>query len=58
MADKDKKPFFKFNGPNFNNWKFRMEEKELTKYIEEDLEIITLHATDREYRAHMKKDIP
>lgn len=33
-----------------------LEEKELSEYIEEDLEIITLHATDREYRAHIRKE--
>lgn len=33
-----------------------LEEKELSEYIEEDLEVITLHATDREYRAHVRKE--
>lgn len=33
-----------------------LEEKQLSEYVEEDLEVITLHATDREYRAHLKKE--
>lgn len=60
MAEKDKKPHFKFDGSNYNNWKFRMnlllEKEGLSEYVEEDLEEITLHATDREYRKHIKKD--
>lgn len=60
MAEEDKKHLFRFDGNNFNNWKYRMsmllEEKELEEYIEEDLEIITLEATDREYRKHIKNE--
>lgn len=61
MAAKEEKvKDFQFNGTNYNNWKFRMhallEAKNLKEYIEEDLEIITLHENDRDYRKHLKKE--
>lgn len=55
-----KSKHFEFDGTNFNTWKFRMnsilEQKGLEDYVTEDLEIITLHANDREYRKIIKEE--
>lgn len=60
MTSKDSKPYFQFNGTNFNDWKFRMtallDDHNFSEYITEDLEVITLHSSDREYRKHMKME--
>lgn len=60
MSEEKSKTHFQFNGNNYNNWKYRMdillEEKELIEYVEEDFEIITLHATDKEHKKHAKKE--
>lgn len=61
MAEKEEnKKHFQFDGTNYNNWKFRMhavlEAKDLMEYVEEDLEVITLHENDRDYRKHLKNE--
>lgn len=59
MEDKESK-YFQFDGTNFNTWKFRMnsvlDQKGLVDYVMDDLEFITLHATDREYRKYIKEE--
>jgi len=59
MEEKGSK-YFQFSGTNFNTWKFRMnsvlEQKGLQDYVMEDLEFITLHANDREYRKYIKEE--
>lgn len=56
MEDKETK-YFQFDGTNFNIWKFRMssmlEQKGLQDYITEYLELLTLHASDRDYNLNI-----
>lgn len=60
MDNKIGKHLFRFDGENYNNWKYRMNillgEKGLLEYVEDDLEVITLHSNDHEYRQHIKND--
>lgn len=61
MAEKEgNTKHFQFDGTNYNNWKYRiraaLDEKDLLDYVDEHLEVITLHENDRDYRKHLKKE--
>lgn len=60
MDKGNEKIYFQFNGKNFNTWKYRinsvLDNQNLLQYVEDDLEFITLHANDREYRKCLKEE--
>lgn len=60
MAEENTKNYFRFNGTNYNDWKYRidiiLEEKELMEYVQEDLDEILFEAPMDESRKHIKKE--
>lgn len=60
MDKENSKVYFQFDGKNYNTWKYRMnsilDDRNLLQYVEDDFEDITLRATDKQYRKHIKEE--